>query len=155
MPSESKREKILQNVFDALKGIAAGATYFTTPRTVSREWISVDERPASEFPMLIVSGGAENARVADRTTRSAHLTVEVRGFVRRAGGPASGGEALSQSLNRLLRDVEVALAQDETRGGVAGQTDPVSVEVDETSLADLAGFLFQFDVFYVAKRTEP
>jgi hypothetical protein len=151
----SKREAILGHLLTALDAINGVSPYLTTPKTKGREYKPVEEQPATAFPVLYVTGGDETRERQDNAQMYALLKAEIRGFVRRAAGPATGGTVLSTTLNNLLSDVERAVYVDETRAGNALLTRLISVEVDEISLDEIAGFLAIFEIPYIYLVGQP
>jgi hypothetical protein len=124
-PSDPKRQAIIDAIVARLAAITAGATYFFTPE------VGVDYRHHSEitkFPYYgVIEGDEMNDFLAMTPQIKTTLSVSIVGWV-------SDAEDRRKALNRAVADVQRAIVSDDTWGGIAFETRPLSVITDEATL---------------------
>jgi hypothetical protein len=142
MATEPVREQILAAVRTRLAAIVTGATYWYTPVEVARDWKNFDEAPG--FPFYGVIEGQEVTEAFAYKQIRATLRVILIGWVR-------DDQNRRIVLNRAVADVQRAVFSEESWGGLALETKPVSIRSDEAALVakPYAYFEVEMDVVYV------
>jgi len=141
MPSESTEELIFQNIESELKEITAGTTYWYTPKVVR----------ADQFSREVLEGHSSKVIYVIRDTSESAIVPPERSFGKNAklltafvllafkderasDDPYSMKAPVKGTIrHRMIRDVEIKLNEDGTRGGNAEWTlmDTITKDFDE------------------------
>lgn len=128
-PAETKRVLILNRLFEVLKAIRAGASYFETPASVSKRlthWKEVTRGPA--YSVHVDSGGVATPELGDRRTEEIYFNV--KGVVLEERDPAT-------AVAHAIHDVRYAIDQDFLAGGAGSlQTLAINIFFDEEPETD-------------------
>ena len=151
--ADSIRERILADVKTTLEGITVAGGYLNTQQKVTRN----DAVPANElaFPMFVILEPDESFEQAPATGPNALLTVfmdlPIQGWILLVRGDKS------KTLGTLIQDTLKAMMVDQTRGGLAVATDPISVETTIVPEENQPKHVFEarFRIHYRHRRTDP
>ena len=136
----SVRESVASNIVTTLQA----ATSPVTPVYVTREPFKFDELSNAQFPAILVQTGTEARRdvtVGDTgITREGIISYELIGYVK--------STTIDTARNNLIETIEEALDADRTRGGNVLDTQVVSVETDEGTIAPIGGVIVTVEVMY-------
>lgn len=119
--SESIKERIMQNVVEALSTISIANGYENDIASIQRQ--GLDVLSLKDVPLLYVFDGEDLVMRDKKTFPHTYRRLEL--YVSVAARPDSNVESRSGStvLNSLLSDVERCLMADRTRSGLAIGTD--------------------------------
>jgi hypothetical protein len=121
----SKRELIAQNLVDTLKN----QTTYKFGLITREPQADIEGLAKTSFPCVIIESASETREDITQgnrsITRSSDCDYSIRVYV------AAGRKQLDTLRNELIEAVEDLLDEDRTRGGVAYDTELVSVETDE------------------------
>lgn len=133
----SKRESIAANLVTTIDGISAVAL-------VTREPFDFTKLSNAQFPAVIVQTSEENREdvtIGGSTIkRIGTIDYKLIGYVK--------GVTIDTDRNALIESIEEALDNDRTRGGYALDTQVITVETDEGSIAPIGGVLLTVRVSY-------
>lgn len=133
----SKRESIAANLVTTIDGISAVAL-------VTREPFDFTKLSNAQFPAVIVQTSEENREdvtIGGSTIkRIGTIDYKLIGYVK--------GVTIDTDRNALIESLEEALDADRTRGGYALDTQVITVETDEGSIAPIGGVLLTVRVSY-------
>lgn len=136
----SIRESVAANIVTTLQS----ATSPITPTYVTREPFKFDELSNAQFPAILVQTTAEDRRdvtVGDSgITREGVISYELIGYVK--------STTIDTARNQLIETIEEALDADRTRGGNVLDTQVVSIETDEGTIAPIGGIIVTVEVMY-------
>jgi hypothetical protein len=118
---------ILLHVQASLQAIAAGGTpsYFTTvkPTSVILDAVGLDIESVTECPFIVLGNRIEVVAPRLYTSRPVSIKVQRRIILQAAlDAPGEDYARKSLAIAQFVADVEVALTQDLTRGGLALDT---------------------------------
>jgi len=136
----SIREDIAANLVTTLAKIVTP----TSVKYVTREPFDFDRLSNAQYPAILVRSADEVKEDATMTTRSGTINYELVCFVK--------GKLLDQARNNIIESVEEGLEVDRTLGNKAVDTQVVSVEVDEGSIAPIGGVIITVRVLYYYVR---
>ena len=136
----SVRESVAANIVTTLQS----ATSPVTPTYVTREPFKFDELSNAQFPAILVQTAGEARRdvtVGDTgITREGIISYELIGYVK--------STTIDSARNNLIETIEEALDADRTRGGNVLDTQVVSIETDEGTIAPIGGIIVTVEVMY-------
>ena len=136
----SIREDIAANLVTTLAKIVTP----TSVKYVTREPFDFDRLSNAQYPAILVRSADEVKEDATMTTRSGTINYELVCFVK--------GKLLDEARNNIIESVEEGLEVDRTLGNKAVDTQVVSVEVDEGSIAPIGGVIITVRVLYYYVR---
>jgi len=133
----SKRESIAANLVSTLLG-TAGITF------VTREPFDFEKLSNAQYPAILVQSSGENRDDitigGTNITREGTIDYSLIGYVK--------GTAIDTARNELIELIEESLDADRTRGGHALDSQIVTVETDEGSIAPIGGVFVTVRVLY-------
>ena len=136
----SKREDIASNIVTTLQAM-------TTPVSaafVTREPFEVEELSNAQFPAILVQTTDETRQdvtIGDsQIRREAIISYDLIGYVK--------STTIDTARNNLIEAIEEALDTDRTRNGKALDTQVVSIQTDEGSIAPIGGIIVSVEVMY-------
>lgn len=136
----SAREDIASNIVTTLEGM-------TTPVSaafVTREPFEVEELSNAQFPAILVQTTDETRQdvtIGDsQIRREAIISYDLIGYVK--------STTIDTARNNLIEAIEEALDTDRTRNGKALDTQVVSIQTDEGSIAPIGGIIVSVEVMY-------
>jgi len=136
----SVRESVASNIVTTLQA----ATTPVTPKYVTREPFDFNELSSAQFPAILVQTSTEirsDVTIGDdAVTREGVITYELISYVKSA--------SIDTARNELIETIEEALDSDRTRGGYALDTQVISVETDQGSIAPIGGVIVTVEVMY-------
>jgi len=136
----SVRESVASNIVTTLQA----ATTPVTPAYVTREPFEFNELSNAQFPAILVQTAGEARRdvtVGDSAiTREGIITYELVGYVK--------STTIDTARNNLVETIEEALDTDRTRNGNALDTQIISIETDQGSIAPIGGVIVTVEVMY-------
>jgi hypothetical protein len=119
--TDSVKERVLQNIKSTLEGITVANGFGVNIAQVLRYRIAGYD--VQEYPTLLVVGPKENKERRtggyDKTDVTLYCDIEVL-------ATNDSMEDSEEYHDLIMRDIEAALLQDETRGGIARDTDVLS-----------------------------
>jgi hypothetical protein len=117
--TKSVRERILEDVVSTLQGITLANGYHVDMGSVQR----YDTRGfrAKAMPTCIVQAGEQEPKDGPMPMTTKEMTVWIHALIRRDEDSAT---TVDEDLETLLLDIETAMMQDRTRGGIAIHTEP-------------------------------
>jgi len=136
----SVRESIANNIVSTLQQITSPVAI----KYVTREPFDFNKLSNAQYPAILVRSADEVKEDATMTTRSGTINYELVCFVK--------GKLLDQARNNIIESVEEGLEVDRTLGNKAVDTQVVSVEVDEGSIAPIGGVIITVRVLYYYVR---
>jgi len=152
-PSNSVRDRIVDDLVVAMEAIAAGASYHYTIAQVFR-W-KTPPAGGLEFPSVVVADLDERVAVLNYALddRTLSLTVQAIG---NAGAYEGGTDGPDDVARKMLADLQVAAQVDTTRGGLAIVTNETAnrIAVDEPA-EPFVVVEVDFEVQYRTKRGDP
>ena len=140
----SIREQIAVDLVDTLEQI----TKPVKVKYVTREPFDFEKLSNAQFPAILVQSADEDRE--DNTVggsishRMATINYQLVCYVK--------GSQIDTARNKIIEAVEESLDSDRTRGGVALDTQIVSVETDEGSIAPIGGVILTLRVLYKYQR---
>jgi len=140
----SIREQIAVDLVDTLEQIAKPVQV----KYVTREPFDFEKLSNAQFPAILVQSADEDRE--DNTVggsishRMATINYQLVCYVK--------GSQIDTARNKIIEAVEESLDTDRTRGGVALDTQIVSVETDEGSIAPIGGVILTRRVLYKYQR---
>lgn len=136
----SVREDTASNLVTTLQA----ATSPVAPVLVTREPFDFTELSNAQFPALLVQTSNEDRRdvtVGDSSiTREGVITYQIFGYVK--------STTIDTARNNLIETIEEALDADRTRGGNVLDTQIISIETDEGTIAPIGGIIVTVEVMY-------
>ena len=140
----SIREDIAANIVTTLDAV----TQPVEIKYVTREPFDFEKLSNAQFPAILVRS-AEEDRENDTiggtiSHRMATINYQLVCFVK--------GSAIDTARNNIIEAIEESLDVDRTRGGVALDTQIISIETDEGSIAPIGGVIITLRVLYKYKR---
>jgi hypothetical protein len=150
MPAPPLRELIMQDVFEAIRGIKRESGYNFTAYDVSRALTGPFEN--KRFPVVSVYEGDERGGIDNYFTYERFLTVVVEGWIKetRKG-------SLATDLNLLLADIETAVLEKPNRNQLAIDTEltDISPPIINESGEGEAGVIVFFTIHYRFTKFDP
>lgn len=147
----SVRENLLENIKTTLEGITKANGYDYDIASVQR-W----KQHGNDFisqPVIIICAGNEEKEATPSSLVTCNLKVYLDVYVRQEEDATEPTDTL---LNEILRDIEVALSADYTRGGYAHETRVTNIFPFVTSEeAPHAGFTIEVTVLYQHDYGDP
>jgi len=140
----SYRENIINDIVSALTNIKIVNGYNNDIAVVTREIEQFEHFDIStEYPVAIVVGGPESkvGKDASYFYLESDLNITIRGAVYALTD-------LETALNNFLEDVEKALCADDTRGGNAAFTAPLSITIYSSDKEHILVFDYVFLIRY-------
>ena len=140
----SIREDIAANIVTTLNAV----TQPVEVKYVTREPFDFEKLSNAQFPAILVRS-AEEDRENDTiggtiSHRMATINYQLVCFVK--------GSAIDTARNNIIEAIEESLDVDRTRGGVALDTQIISIETDEGSIAPIGGVIITLRVLYKYQR---
>lgn len=136
----SIRESVASNIVTVLQA----ATTPVTPKYITREPFDFNELSNAQYPAILVqttSESREDITIGDnQIRREGIITYELIGYIK--------SSTIDTARNNLIETIEEALDADRTRGGVALDTQIVSVETDQGAIAPVGGIIVTVNVMY-------
>ena len=134
------REAIAANLVTTLKGVIG--TY--APKLVTREPFDFEKLSNAQFPAILVQTDTESR--ADLTiggssqTRDATIDYSLVCYIK--------GSSIDTARNGIASAIENAVDADRTRGGYALDSQIVSIQTDQGSIAPVGGVIITVRVRY-------
>lgn len=140
----SVREKIADNIVDTLKGVLEPVAV----KYVTREPFDFEKLSNAQFPAILVRSADEDRSDTtvggSLTQRMATINYQLICYVK--------GAQIDTARNKLIEAVEEKLDDDRTRGSNALDTQILSIETDEGSIAPIGGVIITLRVLYKYTR---
>lgn len=140
----SVREKIADNIVDTLKGVSNPVKV----KYVTREPFDFEKLSNAQFPAILVRSADEDRSDTtvggSLTQRMATINYQLICYVK--------GAQIDTARNKLIEAVEEKLDDDRTRGSNALDTQILSIETDEGSIAPIGGVIITLRVLYKYTR---
>lgn len=133
MASESIRQQVITNLMTNLAAISKTSGYWNdiSSSQVADWLVPIDAVEASEMPKLMITSGVEGVdRKHASHIDSSTWEVVIIGYVH-----STDMDEIRTMLERLIRDVRIAVLADMTFGGLSIRVKIGSIETDEGSLA--------------------
>lgn len=134
------RESIAANIVTTLQGITGSYA----PKLVTREPFDFEKLSNAQFPAILIQTDTESR--ADLTiggatqTRDATIDYSVVCYIK--------GSSIDAARNGIVSAVENAIDADRTRGGNALDSQIVSIQTDQGSIAPVGGVIITVRVRY-------
>jgi len=140
----SIREDIAVDIVNTLKGI----TLPVKVKYVTREPFEFEKLSNAQFPAILVRSAGEDREDdtlgGSATSRMATINYELVCFVKR--------NDIDTARNNIIEAVEEGLDVDRKRDGNALDTQIISIETDEGSIAPVGGVIITLRVLYRYQR---
>jgi hypothetical protein len=140
----SIREDIAANITDTLSAITSPLDV----KYVTREPFEFEKLSNAQFPAILVRSAGEDREDdtlgGSMSSRMGTINYELVCFVK--------SKAIDTARNAIIEAVEEGLDVDRTRGGYALDTQVVSIETDEGSIAPVGGVIITLRVLYRYQR---
>ena len=140
----SIREDIAANITDTLSAITSPLDV----KYVTREPFEFEKLSNAQFPAILVRSAGEDREDdtlgGSMSSRMGTINYELVCFVK--------SKAIDTARNAIIEAVEEGLDVDRTRGGYALDTQVVSIEADEGSIAPVGGVIITLRVLYRYQR---
>lgn len=140
----SVREKIADNIVDTLKGVLTPVKV----KYVTREPFDFEKLSNAQFPAILVRSADEDRSDTtvggSLTQRMATINYQLICYVK--------GAKIDTARNKLIEAIEEKLDDDRTRGSNALDTQILSIETDEGSIAPIGGVIITLKVLYKYTR---
>ena len=140
----SIREQIAVDLVDTLQQIKKPVIV----KYVTREPFDFEKLSNAQFPAILVQSADEdrenNTIGGSISHRMATINYQLVCYVK--------GKEIDTARNKIIEAVEESLDVDRTRGGVALDTQIISVETDEGSIAPIGGVILTLRVLYKYQR---
>ena len=140
----SIREDIAANITDTLSAITSPLDV----KYVTREPFEFEKLSNAQFPAILVRSAGEDREDdtlgGSMTSRMGTINYELVCFVK--------SKAIDTARNAIIEAVEEGLDVDRGRGGYALDTQVVSIETDEGSIAPVGGVIITLRVLYRYQR---
>jgi hypothetical protein len=140
----SIREDIAGDIVTTLQAMTTpvAASY------VTREPFDFNKLSNAQFPAILVQTAGESRSdetIGDTSIqRMGVITYDIVGYVK--------STTIDASRNELIEAIEEALDADRTRGGVAKDTQVVSIDTDEGAIEPVGGIIVTVEVEYFFTR---
>jgi hypothetical protein len=140
----SVREDIASNIVTTLSAV----TQPVAVKYVTREPFDFEKLSNAQYPAILVRSAdedRENDTVGGSIShRMATINYQLVCYVK--------GSQIDTARNDIIEAVEESLDVDRTRGGVALDTQIISIETDEGSIAPIGGVILTLRVLYKYQR---
>ena len=140
----SVRENIATNLVTALQAV----TTPTTIKFVTREPFDFDKLSNAQYPAVLVRTTSEDRGDStvggSATQRLSTIDYELVGYVK--------GTGLDTARNNIIEAIEEKLDEDRSRGGNAIDTQIISVDTDDGSIAPIGGVIITVRIEYQYTR---
>jgi hypothetical protein len=140
----SVRENIATNLVTALQAV----TTPTTIKFVTREPFDFDKLSNAQYPAVLVRTTSEDRGDStvggSATQRLSTIDYELVGYVK--------GTGLDTARNNIIESIEEKLDEDRSRGGNAIDTQIISVDTDDGSIAPIGGVIITVRIEYQYTR---
>lgn len=140
----SIREDIAVDLVDTLADIETPVKV----KYVTREPFDFEKLSNAQFPAILVQSADEDRNDdtlgGSLSHRMATINYQLVCYVK--------GEKIDTIRNNIIEAVEESLDTDRTRGGVALDTQIISIETDEGSIAPVGGVIITLRVLYKYQR---
>ena len=140
----SIREDIAANITDTISAINSPLDV----KYVTREPFEFEKLSNAQFPAILVRSAGEDREDdtlgGSMSSRMGTINYELVCFVK--------SKAIDTARNAIIEAVEEGLDVDRTRGGKALDTQVVSIETDEGSIAPVGGVIITLRVLYRYQR---
>ena len=140
----SVRENIATNLVTALQAV----TTPTTIKFVTREPFDFDKLSNAQYPAVLVRTTSEDRGDStvggSATQRLSTIDYELVCYVKGAG--------LDTARNNIIESIEEKLDEDRSRGGNAIDTQIISVDTDDGSIAPIGGVIITVRIEYQYTR---
>lgn len=140
----SIREKVADNIVDTLKGVSNPIKV----KYVTREPFDFEKLSNAQFPAILVRSADEDRSDTtvggSLTQRMATINYQLICYVK--------GAKIDTARNKLIEAIEEKLDDDRTRGSNALDTQILSIETDEGSIAPIGGVIITLKVLYKYTR---
>lgn len=140
----SVREKIADNIVDTLKSVLDPVKV----KYVTREPFDFEKLSNAQFPAILVRSADEDRSDTtvggSLTQRMATINYQLICYVK--------GAKIDTARNKLIEAIEEKLDDDRTRGSNALDTQILSIETDEGSIAPIGGVIITLKVLYKYTR---
>lgn len=136
----SVREKIAENIVDSLKSVIDPIAI----KYVTREPFDFEKLSNAQFPAILVRSADEDREDStiggSATQRMATINYDLVCYVK--------GSKIDTARNLIVEAIEEKLDVDRTRGTNALDTQIISIETDEGSIAPVGGVIITLRVLY-------
>ena len=140
----SVREKIADSIVDTLRDVVPNKDI----SYVTREPFDFEKLSNAQFPAILVQSADEDRNDdtvgGSLSNRMATINYQLVCYVK--------GSQLDSARNNIIEAVEESLDVDRTRGDVALDTQIISIETDEGSIAPIGGVILTLRVLYKYQR---
>ena len=140
----SIREQIAVDLVDTLEQIAKPVKV----KYVTREPFDFEKLSNAQFPAILVQSADEDRNDdtvgGSLSNRMATINYQLVCYVK--------GKEIDTARNDIIEAVEESLDVDRTRGDVALDTQIISIETDEGSIAPIGGVILTLRVLYKYQR---
>jgi hypothetical protein len=140
----SVRENIATNLVTALQAV----TTPTTIKFVTREPFDFDKLSNAQYPAVLVRTTSEDRGDStvggSATQRLSTIDYELVCYVK--------GTGLDTARNNIIESIEEKLDEDRSRGGNAIDTQIISVDTDDGSIAPIGGVIITVRIEYQYTR---
>lgn len=140
----SVRENIAGNLVTALQAV----TTPTNIKFVTREPFDFDKLSNAQYPAVLVRTTSEDRNDSTvggaATQRLATIDYQLVCYVK--------GTGLDQARNNIVESIEEKLDEDRSRGGNAIDTQIISVDTDDGSIAPVGGVIITVRIEYQYTR---
>ena len=140
----SVRENIATNLVTALQAV----TTPTTIKFVTREPFDFDKLSNTQYPAVLVRTTSEDRSDStvggSATQRLSTIDYELVCYVK--------GTGLDTARNNIIESIEEKLDEDRSRGGNAIDTQIISVDTDDGSIAPIGGVIITVRIEYQYTR---
>ena len=140
----SIREDIATNLVDTIKAVKTPVAV----KYATREPFDFDKLSNAQFPAVLVRSSDEDREDStvggSMSQRMATINYQLVCYVK--------GSQLVSARNNIIEAVEESLDVDRTRGDVALDTQIISIETDEGSIAPIGGVILTLRVLYKYQR---
>ena len=140
----SVRESIATNLVTALQAV----TTPTTIKFVTREPFDFDKLSNAQYPAVLVRTTSEDRGDStvggSATQRLSTIDYELVCYVK--------GTGLDTARNNIIESIEEKLDEDRSRGGNAIDTQIISVDTDDGSIAPIGGVIITVRIEYQYTR---
>jgi len=140
----SVRENIATNLVTALQAV----TTPTTIKFVTREPFDFDKLSNAQYPAVLVRTTSEDRGDStvggSATQRLSTIDYELVCYVK--------GTGLDTARNNVIESIEEKLDEDRSRGGNAIDTQIISVDTDDGSIAPIGGVIITVRIEYQYTR---
>lgn len=147
----TRREDIMAAMKAKLQAITTAAGYAISVAKAERGLKHPDQVPGTDMPAAFIAGADEARKNNTRTNFESKMRLTVVGMVENSNSQ----EALQQDLNALIGAITKCVNADPGFGGLASNSEIVSVGTDDSVFSPKAVCEMGIEVQYVRPAIEP